>query len=474
MMKRTKIIATLGPSLDSIEMLLKVIRAGCDVFRANFSHGSKEEHAKRFELVREAARQAGREVAILADLQGPKIRVARFKNKAIELIDGQTFVLDTSLDENAGDETQVGVDYKALSGDVHAGDTLLLDDGRLVFLVKAVEGTRIVCEVIVGGKLSNNKGINRQGGGLSAKALTDKDRADLKTAIELEADYIAVSFPRDANDMIEARQLIKAANGDVGLVAKIERAEAVYNIDEIIQVSEAVMVARGDLAVEIGDAEVPAVQKKIIHRARVFDKLAITATQMMESMIESTVPTRAEVSDVANAVLDNTDAIMLSAESAVGKHPDIVVKAMTRVCLAVERQPETQTSKHRVECRFKRVDEAIAMAATYVANHLDVKAIVSLTESGATTQWMSRIRTGTPIFALTQNIKTERKMSLCRDVYPLNFNLHLGEEVDQLKGALDLLKTKGHLQSGDRVIFTRGEELGIDGGTNNLKICTVE
>lgn len=473
-MKRTKIIVTLGPSLDSLDSLLDVMKAGADVFRVNFSHGNKAEHAQRFALVRQASESLGREVAIMADLQGPKIRVSRFKESSVELTSGQSFVLDTALDECAGDQTHVGVDYKALADDVKPHDTLLLDDGRLTLNVEKVDGSRIHCRVEVGGKLSNNKGINRQGGGLSAKALTDKDKADLITAIELGADYVAVSFPRDASDIEEARELVRKANGDAHIVAKIERTEAVEHLDEIIKASDAVMVARGDLAVEIGDAEVPAVQKKIIRRARMFDKLAITATQMMESMIESTVPTRAEVSDVANAVLDNTDAIMLSAESAVGKHPAKVVAAMTRICDAVERQPETKVSGHRVECHFERVDEAIAMAATYVANHLDVTAIVALTESGSTPRWMSRIRTGTPIFALTRNMGSQRKMALYRDVFPIFFDLSLDEHRNPVSEAVAHLKSMGRLQAGDRVIVTRGATLGVDGGTNSLVIHTVE
>lgn len=472
-MKRTKIIVTLGPSLDDKEMLERTMQAGASIFRANFSHGTKEEHAARIQAVRDVAKKLSREVAILADLQGPKIRVSKFKNKKVCLKPGQEFVLDMELDVDAGDENAVGVDYKELIHDVEANDTLLLDDGRLVFTVLKKNMTKIYCHVIVGGDLSNNKGINRKGGGLSAKALTDKDKRDLKTAVELGADYIAVSFPRDKHDIEEARALLQAEKSNAGIVAKIERTEAVENIDEIIQASEAVMVARGDLAVEIGDAEVPVVQKKIIHKARIYNKVAITATQMMESMIDSAVPTRAEVSDVANAVLDNTDAIMLSAESAVGKHPDVVVEAMTRVCLAVERQPETKVSGHRVECHFERVDEAIAMAATYVANHLNIKAIVSLTESGSTPLWMSRIRTGTPMFALTRNILTERKMALYRGVYPVHFELKPGQEADPSFDAMNHLKSLGHINQGDLVIVTRGKILGINGGTNSLKIYQV-
>jgi pyruvate kinase len=471
--RRTKILATLGPASESPEVLRAMINAGLNAVRCNFSHGTPEDHEKRVNMIRQAAKECGKFVGILADLQGPKIRIAKFKNGKIELVAGKELVLDAELAKDAGDEHQVGIDYKELPKDVKPGDTLTLGDGDHELTVKKVEGARIICEVMTSGILSNNKGINKKGGGLSAKALTDKDKQDIKTAARLGVDYVAVSFPRDASDMNEARALLKAENSKACLVAKIERVEAVQNIDEIIKASEAVMVARGDLAIEIGDAEVPGVQKHIIQRARALDKIVITATQMMESMISCPVPTRAEVSDVANAVLDGTDCVMLSGETAVGKYPVKVIQAMDRVCLAAERQSATRVSRHRVECQFNRVDEAVSMASMYIANHLDVKAIVALTESGDTVLWMSRIHSHIPIFALTRNALTQGKMTLCRGVVPVAFDpMSMPAQTINKAAVAELLKLKT-IAEGDCVIMTSGDHMGQHGGTNQLKILTV-
>ena len=355
-LRRTKIVVTLGPALDNRETLENVFDAGGNVFRSNFSHGTAKDHEKRISMVRSVAKSKGTEIAIFADLQGPKIRVARFSNSKVTLAHGQEFTLDASLNDDAGDENCVGIDYKNLPKDVSAGDKLLLDDGRIIFSVKEISGSKVICNVDVGGELSNNKGINRLGGGLTAEALTDKDREDLKTAVALGVDYIAVSFPRNAQDIHNARKLLKAQNSDAGIIAKIERKEALDTLEEIIEASDAIMVARGDLGVEIGDGELPAAQKEIIHKTRILNKPVITATQMMESMITNSIPTRAEVFDVANAVLDGTDAVMLSAETATGDFPEAVVAAMARICLAAEKQPRSMISGHRVECRFEDVD----------------------------------------------------------------------------------------------------------------------
>lgn len=471
--RRTKIIATLGPATDSIEALKKMIKAGLDVVRLNFSHGKAEDHQARVEKIRQAATEEGKEIGIMADLQGPKIRIAKFKNTKIELAVGAKFILDADLAKDAGDENSVGIDYKNLPNDVKSNDLLLLDDGRIVFKVDEVRGNKIFCNVEVGGELSNNKGINRQGGGLSAKALTDKDHADIVIAARLGVDYVAVSFPRSKEDMLEARKLLDAAGSQAGLIAKIERQEAIASIDEIISVSDAVMVARGDLGVEIGDAELPAVQKHIIHRARTLDKAVITATQMMESMIHNAIPTRAEVFDVANAVLDGTDAVMLSAETATGDHPDKVIAAMARICLGAEKQPGTQISRHRVECQFQRTDEAIAMATMYAANHFNIAAIIALTESGSTPLWMSRIRSGIPIYGLTRNISTLRKMTLYRGVFPISFDFHAVDKELVNQEATAQLQRRNIVQSGDRVIITYGDLVGTHGGTNTMKILEV-
>lgn len=472
-LRRTKIVATLGPATDSEIILEKILIAGVDAVRLNFSHGTVQDQQKRVELVRKISKKIQKEVAILADLQGPKIRIAKFKDKQIQLQEGAVFCLDANLDKAAGDEHCVGIDYKELPNDVKAGDTLLLDDGRLVFKVKEVKNQKIMCEVIVGGILSNNKGINRLGGGLSACALTEKDKEDLITAIKIEVDFIAISFPRSAADVNEARQLIAAAGGKQGIISKIERTEAVHAIDEIINASEGIMVARGDLGVEIGDAELPRVQKQIIQRTRALDKIVITATQMMESMIENSIPTRAEVFDVANAVIDGTDAVMLSAETATGKHPDKVVEAMARICLGAEKQKSTQISGHRMECHFRRADEAIAMATMYTANHLNISGILALTESGSTPLWMSRIRSGIPIFALCRSETVRRKMKLYRGVYPLSFDFTTINRHEINRTAVETVTQLGYIKNGELVILTKGDQLGVVGGANAMKILEV-
>lgn len=470
--RRTKIVATLGPATNSPEVLDKLIEAGVNVVRLNFSHGDPQEHLALAETVRNRARAYGRQVGVLADLQGPKIRIARFKNESVVLVEGKEFILDAGLDSNQGDIDQVGIDYKQLPHDVKRGDTLLLDDGRIVLWVDSVEEQKIVCRVIIGGKLSNNKGINRQGGGLSADALTAKDRADILTAAEMQADYIAVSFPRSADDIHLARKLLRDAGGQGGVIAKIERAEALDVLDEIIEASDAVMVARGDLGVEIGDAALPPVQKHIIQRARKLNRVVITATQMMESMIENAIPTRAEVFDVANAVLDGTDAVMLSGETAVGHNPVKVIEAVDRVCLEAEQQNEIRVSGHRIDSHFEFVDEAIAMAAMYMANHLDVKAIAALTETGSTPLWMSRISSGIPIFALTPHVATRRKVTLYRGVYPVSFEVEHDNHAALNKEVIDELQRRGVVRDGDLVIITKGD-LEVQGSTNALKLVRV-
>ena len=471
--RRTKIIATLGPSTDDPHKLEKMLKAGVDLVRLNFSHGTHGQHLQQITNVRACAAKLGREIGVLGDLQGPKIRIAKFQKGQVNLSEGQTFTLDANLAKDAGDECQVGIDYPQIIHDISPGDTLLLDDGRIVLTVMQIQDSRAICNVKVGGILSNNKGINREGGGLSAEALTEKDREDLEAAVAMGVDYIAISFPRNADDILLARKLVAAMNDQIGIVAKIERAEAVDVIDQIIKVSDAVMVARGDLGVEIGDAELPAVQKRIIHRARALDKTVITATQMMESMIYNSIPTRAEVFDVANAVLDGTDAVMLSAETATGQHPDKVVEAMARICLGAEKQPYATVSGHRVECRFHRVDEAIAMATMYTANHLRIKAIIALTESGSTPLWMSRIRSGIPIYAFSRHISTQRRVTLYRGVYPIHFDMPSLNPKEINQHAVAELERRGIVEKGDLVIITCGDLIGVHGWTNSMKIIEV-
>lgn len=472
-LKRTKIIATLGPATDAPGELEAIIDAGVDLVRLNFSHGAASDHEKRIKQVREYAKRIERVIGVIADLQGPKIRISKFKNDKVILKNDNTFILNATLDQNAGDETQVGIDYKELLNDVKSNDILLLDDGRIILEVTAIEQQKIITNVIVGGILSNNKGINRQGGGLSAGFLTDKDLEDLKTAVAIGCDYLAVSFPSSAKDILQAKQLVKDVGGQCGIIAKIERTEAVKDIEAIIKASDAIMVARGDLGVEIGDAELPSVQKDIIHRCRRLDRAVITATQMMESMIENTIPTRAEVFDVANAILDGTDAVMLSAETAAGKHPAKVIAATVRICYGAERNRMTQVSKHRLECQFERVDEAIAMAVMYTANHLKIKAIISLTESGSTPLWMSRIRSGIPIYALSRHLATQRKVTLYRGVYPVHFDVTKIPQTEINRAAVDCLLSLGILHKDELVVLTKGDYMGVHGGTNAMKIIKV-
>lgn len=475
MLRRTKILATLGPATDKPGVLEGLFDAGIDVVRMNFSHGSAEDHINRANRVRELSRKTGRRVGILGDLQGPKIRIERFKDTKVFINEGQDFALDINIGKLDGDETQVGISYEPLPREVKPGSRLLLDDGRIVLDVVDVEpNLRINCKVAVGGYLSNNKGINLLGGGLSAAALTDKDKEDIKTIAKIGCDFVAVSFPRCAEDLNEARRLLEAEGSHAGIVAKVERAEALEVMDEIILASDVIMVARGDLGVEIGDANLPAVQKHLIKRTRELNRVAITATQMMESMIDNPIPTRAEVLDVANAVYDGTDAIMLSAETASGKYPIKAVEAMHRICVEAEKQPSVRQSDHRIKIQFERVDEAIAMSAMYMANHTKMKGIAALTESGATTLWMSRISSGIPIFALSSQEKTLGKVTLYRGVFPIYFEIqqnydHFEVNRDVVKELRKWYKAK----DGDKFIITKGDLNGVEGGTNALKVIIV-
>ena len=472
MIRRTKIVATLGPSSSDAKILDKMMEAGLDVVRLNFSHGSAQDHIERAELVRSLARARGRAIGVLADLQGPKIRVGKFAEGKITLAVGDTFILDANC--TLGNQERVGLDYKDLPSDLERGATLLLDDGRIEMWVEDVHGAEIICRVVQGGVLSNNKGINRKGGGLSATALTEKDMEDIRTAAAFQADYVAVSFPRSAADMELARQLLREAGGYGMLVAKIERAEAVTALEEIVMASDAVMVARGDLGVEVGDAAVPALQKRIIRVARKYNKPVITATQMLESMIQNPIPTRAEVSDVANAVLDGTDAVMLSAETAAGCYPVEAIAAMHRVCLEAEKESESEYSCNRMDTDVARVDESVALAAIFTATHLsNVRAIAALTQSGSTCLWMSRISTAVPIYALTPEVATRRKATLYRGVYPINFQQDSHNRDALLIAAEEELRRRGAVRDGDLIVLTIGEPIGQSGGTNTMKIVKV-
>ncbi len=474
MQRATKIVATIGPASSDADTLARMFVAGVDVVRLNFSHGKAQDHIDRARLVREVAAACGKQVAIMADLQGPKIRVGKFEQGKIELKNGEKFILDA--DCAMGSQERVGLDYKALPRDLKPADVLLLNDGLIVLIVERILGNEIHTIVKIGGELSNNKGINRQGGGLTAPALTSKDMDDIKTAMSFQADYVAVSFPKNATDMEMARQLCNVAGEAYDhkpmMIAKIERAEAIPVLQEILDASDGIMVARGDLAVEVGNAAVPALQKRMIKMARISNKLAITATQMMESMIVNAVPTRAEVSDVANAVLDGTDAVMTSAETASGKYPVETVEAMSAICLEAEKSEDCKLDADFLNVRFTRVDQSIAYGALFTAHHLRVKAIAALTESGSTALWMSRHNIDIPIFAITPSVATQRKAALYRNVQ----TFELAKSTDReavLMAAQNLLLAKGVVQLGDLVVVTWGEPMGQIGGTNALKIMKI-
>lgn len=474
-MKRgTKIVATIGPASTSSEVLEKLILAGTNVVRLNFSHGTAAEHKQRASRVRQLAAKHKRFVAILADLQGPKIRIARFASGSIQLAPGQSFVLDAKLDSEAGNEDTVGIDYPELVDDVKKGDYLLLDDGRIELNVDAVKQHKIHCTVVVGGKLSNNKGINRKGGGLSAPALTEKDKRDIHTAVEMNADYVAISFPRYADDIDEARALITSCGGDARLIAKIERAEAVADktiLDDIIFAADGVMVARGDLGVEIGDAALISVQKYLIQRAKQLNRLVITATQMMESMIHNSIPTRAEVFDVANAVLDGTDAVMLSAETAAGAYPVETVQAMERVIIGAEAHPISDELAPIVPKLTDEIDESIALSAISATHLLNgVKAIICMTESGDTPLLMSRVNSKIPIYAFTPHFKAQHRVALFRGVVTVPFVSDNMPNRDINQIAVEELRKLGAIRTGDLIIITQGDYVNVHGGTNTMKI----
>ncbi|MBT8055149.1 MAG: pyruvate kinase [Xanthomonadales bacterium] len=472
--RRTKIIATLGPGTDDPAVMEGLIRAGVDVFRVNMSHGDEQEHERRATLVRQSARKLKWQVALLVDLQGPKIRVEKFADGEVELVDGAHFTLDTEDVDTPGDRHRVGVSYKGLTADVTPGDILLLDDGLISIQVQSIEAGRVHCLVQQGGILRNRKGLNLQGGGLSISGLAEHDLPHIKLAARLGADYVAVSFVSCAEDLNRARALLRDAGSEAALIAKIERMEAINNLEEICDATDAVMVARGDLGVEIGDEELPGLQKRIIRTAIKHNRIVATATQMMQSMIENPVPTRAEVLDVANAVLDGTDAVMLSAETAVGKHPVKVIESMNRICLGAERHFEAEGDIMQLNVRFQRIDQAIASAAMYMATHVAVKAIIALTESGSTAQWLSRVQTAVPIYAFSTNAGSRRRMAMFRDVFPVKQDSSSDDADEVIAEALRTLLAHGAVADNDRVIVTMGDEMCESGGTNTLRYIKLD
>lgn len=469
-MRRTKIIATLGPATDDPAVLEKLILSGVDLFRINYSHQDHASHELRIQQIRQLSKKTGIETGIIADLQGPKIRLERFKRGRINLKEGDPFILDMQMDAGSGSKERIGVTYKKLARDVKRGNRLLLDDGRIVLEVEKVKGHEIFCRTVVGGELSNSKGINLQGGGLSADGLTAKDKSDLAHAARLGVDYIAISFVRSARDVVIPRGMLKKLKSSAHIIAKIERTEALQNAEEIISAADAIMIARGDLGVEIGDAALPPVQKRLINLAREMDTAVITATQMMESMIENQIPLRAEVFDVANAVLDGTDAVMLSGETSMGLYPVKVVQAMANICEETEKQRAIRVSDHRINTRFENIGEAIAMSTMYAANHIGASAIAALTETGSTCLWMSRISSGIPIFAFTRHLGTMRRVKLYRGVYPIGFDVTSTDPVKVNQQIVSTLTSQNFVKEGELVIITKGDLRGRRGGTNNMKI----
>ena len=472
--RRTKIIATLGPGTDDPAVLEGMIRAGADVFRLNTSHGDAAEHERRVKLVRETARKLRWQVAILFDLQGPKIRVEKFRDGSIELVGGDHFSLDAKNPHILGDDRRVGVSYPSLPDDVEQGDILLLDDGLISMQVQSISDGQVHCLVENGGTLSDRKGINLQGGGLSVSGLAEHDLPFIDLAARLGADFLAVSFVSDANDIKNARRLLRNAGSEAALVAKIERMEAIENLAEICDVADVIMVARGDLGVEIGDEELPGLQKRIIRTALKHNRIVATATQMMQSMIENPIPTRAEVLDVANAVLDGTDAVMLSAETAVGKHPVKVIEAMNRICLGAERHFEAEGDVTHLNVRFERIDQAIAMAAMFMATNVSVQAIVALTESGSTAQWLSRVQSSVPIYAFSTNPASRRRMAMFRDVFPVKQRATSDDAGEVISEALGTLLAHGAVKEDDRIILTMGDRMCASGGTNTMRFIKLD
>ncbi len=475
MLRRTKIVATLGPASDDTKTLRKMIEGGLDVARLNFSHGEAEDHQRRADLLRSAAESCGRTVGIMGDLQGPKIRIRRFKDHSVALAEGAPFYLDSSLGTLDGNSDGVGVALETLHEDLKSGDVLLLNDGLITLQVDRIESTRVHTTVVSGGILSDHKGINLKGGGLSAAALTDVDKENIKLAADMELDFLAVSFVRNGEDVEEARRLLREAGGHGLIVAKVERTEAVVNIDSIIEAADVVMVARGDLGVEMGYAELTGIQKKLIRKTRKANKIVITATQMMESMIQNPIPTRAEVSDVSNAVMDGTDAVMLSGETAVGKYPVEAINAMAEVAVGAEKYPlPIGMASHRMADHFGLVDEAIAMATMYMANHMSVKAIIALTESGSTTRWMSRIRSDIPIYAFTPHDATSRRVAMYRGVYPVSFEIDIENPRSLYQDIFDTLLKNKLVEIDDLAILTKGDLDGVSGSTNSMTVIKIK
>ncbi len=475
-LRRTKIVVTLGPSTD-VPLVLREVVEVADAVRLNMSHGHFEAHAERVDQVRKIAQEIGKDIAIFADLQGPKIRIGCFEtNDGIVLHEGDSFCLDRECDPNQGNQERVWFDYAGLIHDLadRSEIELLLDDGKIRLSVEKKSTSAFYCRVVSGGALTNRKGLSVMGGGISAPMLTPKDRVDLDQACQLDIDMIALSFPASGDDILKARELIDAHDPSIGIISKIERKEAVDNLEDIIHHSDVVMVARGDLALEVGEEEVPVLQKYIIKQGRLKATPVIVATQMMESMISSATPTRAEVSDVANAVLDGADCVMLSAETATGKHPVQVIHKVASICKRIEKHSLTQKSQYQDKLTYHSIDESIANAAMHLANRMQVTAIIALTEHGRTPRIMSRVRTGIPIYALSRRLRSRSKMSLMKDVYPIPFAIDgIKTSRELVTKIVDFFLDEGVFKQEDCFLMTHGDDLTGSRVTSTLKICRV-
>ncbi len=467
--RRTRIVATLGPATDSKEMIGRLLLAGVNVFRLNFSHGDQDLHRQTVTNIRSASEELKIPVGILQDLQGPKIRVGRFEKDKVTLKEGARFDLTTG-DDSPGNDKRVGVTYKGLVNDVKVGDTLLLDDGRLSLKTIGFEGETIQTEVVIGGVLSNNKGINIPNATLSIPALTDKDVQDLKLGAELDVDWVAMSFVRNRDDLLLARHYLARAGSNAKLMAKIEKPSAVDRFDEIIAEVDGIMVARGDLGVEMAPEKVPLIQKDLIRACIMAGKPVVTATQMLESMIQNPTPTRAEASDVANAIYDGTDAVMLSAETAVGANPIEAVKMMDRIARTVESDDDFHDKFRGATPKTDAsTPDAVAIAAVEMSYNLDAKLIVTFTSSGNTALRVARCRPQPPVLAITPNPRSLRQMMIVWGVVPhLSDDIHDTDEM--VRVATEAINKEGLLNEGERFIITAGVPFGTRGTTNLIRV----
>ncbi|MDO8507309.1 MAG: pyruvate kinase [bacterium] len=465
-MKKTKIIATLGPSSDDPKIMEKLIDAGANVFRINFSHATEEEKENRIKYLREIEKRRKIPVAILQDLQGPKIRVGILPSEGVQLKVGKEITL--TVDEPKDGE--VPVQYKGIVGDVSAGDRVLLADGKMELKVLSKTAKNIKCKVVTGGVLTSKKGINLPTSSISLPALSEKDKRDVAYGLKNDVDYIALSFVKSEDDIKDLRKIITQAGKKTKIIAKIERHEAIANIDEIIEASDAIMVARGDLGIEVSLADVPLHQKDIIKKCNSCGKPVIVATQMLDSMIRNPISTRAETSDIANAILDGADAVMLSDETAVGKYPVNAVKAMRKIALHAERW-SNDTHKIIGEDAIKSINstsEAIGKSACKLAAELKAKVIINATARGKTTRNVARFRPHCHIISVTHTLKTARELELVWGVIPFVLNYKTVREMS-LKST-EIAKSLGLVKKGDKIIIVSGEEVGVEGGTNIIKV----